>query len=78
MSSEQQLIANAHTAPDKAAQVFAATKPKLAIYSYLISFGASDDDVMAATRKAYSGRVEMGTDLTVIEIGDNITVRRPK
>ena len=58
--------------------MFAATKPKLAIYSYLISFGASDDDVMAATRKAYSGRVEMGTDLTVIEIGDNITVRRPK
>jgi len=38
----------------------------------------SDDDVMAATRKAYSGRVEMGTDLTVIEIGDTISVRRSK
>ena len=78
MTAEQQLIANAHTLPEKAAQVFTATKPKLAIYSHLILFGVSDDDVMAATRKVYSGRVEMGTDLTVIEIGDNITVRRSK
>lgn len=78
MTAEQQLIANAHTLPEKAAQAFTATKPKLAIYSHLILFGVSDDDVMAATRKVYSGRVEMGTDLTVIEIGDNITVRRSK
>jgi hypothetical protein len=33
---------------------------------------------MAATRKIYSGRVEMGTDLTVIDVGDNISVRRSK
>jgi hypothetical protein len=33
---------------------------------------------VAATQKGYSGRVEMGTDLTVIEVGDSITVRRPK
>jgi ribonuclease Z len=79
MTTEQQLIANAHTLPDKAAQVFTATKPKLAIYSHVILFGgASDDDVMSATRKAYPGRVEMGTDLTVIEIGDGINVRRFK
>jgi ribonuclease Z len=79
MTTEQQLIANAHTLPDKAAQVFTATTPKLAIYSHVILFGgASDDDVMSATRKAYPGRVEMGTDLTVIEIGDGINVRRFK
>ena len=77
-TTEQQQIANAHTLPEQAAQVFAAAKPKLAIYSHLILFGASDDDVMAATRKGYSGRVEMGTDLTVIEVGDNISVRRPR
>jgi len=77
-TTEQQQITNAHTLPEQAAQVFAAAKPKLAIYSHLILFGASDDDVMAATRKVYSGRVEMGTDLTVIEVGDNISVRRPK
>jgi ribonuclease Z len=78
MTTEQRLITDAHTLPDKAAQVFTATKPKLAIYSHLILFGVSDDDVMAATSKLYSGRVEMGTDLTVIEVGDTISVRRSK
>ena len=79
LTTEQTLVTNGHTLPDKAAQVFAATKPKLGIYSHVILFGgASDDDVMAATRKGYAGRVEMGTDLTVIEIGDNINVRRLK
>ena len=77
-TAEQQQITNAHTTPEQAAQVFAATKPKLAIYSHLILFGASADDVVAATQKVYSGRVEMGTDLTVIEIGDGINVRRPE
>jgi ribonuclease Z len=77
-TTEQQQITNAHTTPEQAAQVFAATKPKLAIYSHLILFGASADDVVAATQKGYSGRVEMGTDLTVIEVGDSINIRRPK
>jgi ribonuclease Z len=77
-TAEQQQIANAHTTPEQAAQVFAATKPKLAIYSHLILFGAPADDVVAATQKGYSGRVEMGTDLTVIEVGDSINIRRPK
>jgi ribonuclease Z len=77
-TTEQQQITNAHTTPEQAAQVFAATKPKLAIYSHLILFGASADDVLAATRKVYQGRVEMGTDLTVIEVGDSISVRHPK
>lgn len=77
-TAEQQQIANAHTTPERAAQVFAATKPKLAIYSHLILFGASADDVMAATQRVYNGRVEMGTDLTVIEVGDSINIQRPK
>jgi ribonuclease Z len=74
-TTEQQQITNGHTLPEQAAQVFAAAKPKLAIYSHLILFGASTDDVMAATRKIYGGRVEMGSDLTVIEVGDSISVR---
>ena len=77
-TTEQQQITNAHTTPEQAAQVFAATKPKLAIYSHVILFGASADDVVAATQKVYRGRVEMGTDLTVIEVGESISIRRPK
>ena len=77
-TTEQQQITSAHTTPEQAAQVFTATKPKLAIYSHLILFGGSADDVVAATKKTYARRVEMGTDLTVIEVGDTINVRRPK
>jgi ribonuclease Z len=75
---EQQQITNAHTTPEQAAKVFAATKPKLAIYSHLVLFGGSLDEVVAATQKVYSGRVEMGADLTVIEVGESVNVRRPK
>ena len=79
LTSQQKVIASAHTLPHEAAKVFAATKPRLAIYSHVILFGdASDDDVLSATRKDYPGRVEVGTDLTVIEIGDAIDVRRFK
>jgi ribonuclease Z len=76
VTTEQQLIIRAHTLPEQAAQVFAATKPRLATYSHLILFGVSDEDVMSATRKGYQGWVAMGSDLMVIEIGDSITVRR--
>jgi ribonuclease Z len=79
MTTEQQLIAKAHTLPDQAAKVFAAAKPKLAIYSHVILFsGVSDDDVLSATRKIYAGRLEMGTDLTVLEIGEDVSIRRLK
>ena len=77
-TTEQQQISSSHTLPEQAARVFAAAQPKLAIYSHLILFGATDDDVMAATRKVYGGRVEMGTDLTVIEVGDHINVQHRK
>jgi ribonuclease Z len=77
MTTQQQWIVSAHTTPNEAARVFAAAKPKLALYSHLILFaGASDADVMTATREVYPGRVEIGTDLTVIEIGDDVSVRR--
>ena len=79
MTTEQQLIAKAHTLPDQAAQVFTAAKPKLAVYSHVILFGgATDDDVLSATRNSYAGRVEMGTDLMVLEIGEDVSISRSK
>jgi ribonuclease Z len=79
LTPQQQFVINGHTLPGKAAEVFNAVKPRLAVYSHILLLGrASDDDVMSATRKVYSGRVEMATDLTVIEIGDAIDVRHVK
>lgn len=79
LTPQQQFVVNGHTLPDKAAAVFNATKPRLAVYSHVLLLGrASDDDVMSATRKLYSGRVEMGTDLTEIEISDGIEFRHVK
>lgn len=77
LTPQQQFVMNnGHTVPEKAAQVFSAVKPRLALYTHVLLLGtASDDDVMSATRKLYPGRVEMGTDLTEINIGSSVEVR---
>jgi hypothetical protein len=56
-----------------------ATRPRLAIYNHVLLLGtATDDELMRVTRAAYAGRVEMGVDLTVIDVADTISVRRLK
>jgi ribonuclease Z len=66
-----------HTRPEQAGEVFARVKPKLAVYSHIGRPSATEQDVIAPTRKTYSGRLELGEDLMVIEIGETVTVRRP-
>jgi len=80
LTPQQQFVMNnGHTVPEKAAQVFNAVNPRLALYTHVLLLGrASDDDVMSATHKLYPGRVEMGTDLTEINIGGSIEVRHLK
>jgi ribonuclease Z len=67
-----------HVTPDEAAEVFARTKPRLAVYSHIIQPGASEDDILARTRSRYSGKVEVGQDLMVIVIDTSVVVRRAK
>ncbi|HWI15330.1 MAG TPA: MBL fold metallo-hydrolase [Burkholderiales bacterium] len=67
-----------HTTPEEAAEIFSRTKPRLAVYSHLVQPTATADDVLPQTRARYSGRVELGEDLMVIEIGENVTVRSRK
>ena len=79
LNEQQQFVIAGHTTPSQAAQVFEATKPRLAIYSHVLLLGsASDEAVMATTRAGYSGRVEMGVDLTVIDVADTIATRQLK
>ena len=63
--------------PEQAGQVFSRAKPKLAVYSHIVLPTATEQDLIPQTRKTYSGPLELGEDLMVIEVGDKIEVRRP-
>jgi len=69
-----QKVINHHTTAEQAGVVFARVKPRLAVYSHFVPLEAPN--VLAETRKNYSGPVELGEDLMSIEIGAEIQVRR--
>lgn len=60
-----------HTTPEQAADVFSRVSPRLAVFSHSPGTPA----IVEQTKRSYSGRVEMGTDLMVIDIGDEVRVR---
>jgi ribonuclease Z len=66
-----------HVTPEQAGRVFARTHPRLAVFSHIAPAMVRDDELIPATRREYSGRLEVGADLMVITIGDSITVSRP-
>jgi ribonuclease Z len=66
-----------HTTPEQAGEVFARTKPKLAVYSHISLPTATEQDLIPPTRKTYAGPLELGEDLMVIEVGEKIEVQRP-
>jgi ribonuclease Z len=66
-----------HVTPEQAGEVFARTKPRLAVYSHIVLPTATNDDLILGTRKTYDGPLEVGEDLMVIEVGKDIVVRRP-
>jgi ribonuclease Z len=55
----------------------ARSKPKLAVYSHIVLPTATEQDLIPPTRRTYSGPLEVGEDLMVIEVGENVQVRRP-
>lgn len=67
-----------HTTPEQAGEIFTKTRPRLAVYSHIAQPGATESDLIPPTRKTYSGDVEAGEDLMVIEVGEKVTVQRPK
>jgi ribonuclease Z len=66
-----------HTTPEQAGELFSLVKPKMAIFSHIIQPNATEQDIIPPTRKTYTGAVELGEDLMVIEVGENIEIRRP-
>ena len=65
-------IVGHHTTPEQAADIFRRVSPRLALFSHAEGGAA----VVERTRRTYPGRVEFGEDLMVIEIGDEVVVRR--
>jgi ribonuclease Z len=66
-----------HVTPEQAAQVFTRVKPRLAVYSHICMPAALEQDILPPTRRLYSGPLELGEDLMVIEVGNEVAVRRP-
>ena len=60
-----------HITAEQVGVVFARVKPRLAVYAHI-----SDADLVTPARKSYSGPLETGEDLMVIDVGDTVTVRR--
>jgi ribonuclease Z len=71
-------IIDYHTTAEQAGRVFTRTKPKLAVYSHICMPAATNEDLLVPTRKTYTGPLEIGDDLMVIDIGDRVSVRRPQ
>jgi ribonuclease Z len=67
-----------HVTPEQAGEVFSKVKPRLAVYSHIVLPTATEEDLIPPTRKTYSGPLELGEDLMVIDVGDKIDVRRPR
>jgi ribonuclease Z len=65
-----------HSTPEQAGEVFARTKPRLAVFSHIVQADASEHDLIPPTRKHYAGPVEVGEDLMIIEVAEKIDVRR--
>ncbi len=63
-----------HTTPQQAGEIFSRISPKLAVYSHVIGgpVPGYEDEILEGTASTYSGAVEIGYDLTRIEVGDEV------
>jgi ribonuclease Z len=72
-----------HTLPEEAGRVFAADRPKMAVYSHIVLIRTATvppislDELAARTRTTYDGPLTIGADLMRFEIGDQVKVIPP-
>jgi len=67
-----------HILPEEAGKLFAKAQPKLVVYTHVITASnpltgikaPTTEDILAATRKTYNGRVLIGADLMSFKIDD--------
>jgi len=69
-------ILDHHTMPSEAATVFNRTQPKLAVYTHFTQQGTRTipeptvEEILAETRKTYSGALQAGEDLMSLDLTD--------
>jgi ribonuclease Z len=67
-----------HTTPEQAAEVYSRVKPKLAVYSHIVSlWGLRDEELTLRTRGLYSGPFEVGEDLMSFVVTDSVRTEWP-
>jgi ribonuclease Z len=72
-----------HTLPEEAGRVFAADRPKMAVYSHIVLIRTATvppislDELVARTRTTYDGPLTVGADLMRFEIGEQVKVVPP-
>ena len=69
-----------HTSPEDVGRVFAADRPKMAVYSHIVLIRTATvppiglEELEARTRSTYDGPLTVGADLMRFEIGEEVTV----
>ncbi len=65
-----------HTTPEQASKVFTLVKPKLAVYSHIVTINHyPTDEILKRTKENYSGPVILGEDLMSFSVGDIVTMK---
>ena len=65
-------MGNHHTSIPEAGEIFSRVQPKLAVYSHFIR--GDNQGLIEQTRDVYDGALLVGTEMTVITIGESIEV----
>lgn len=63
-----------HASPEQVGTLFTAAKPRLAVYSHIVPSVTTAEDLIAPTRKTYTGPLAVGYDLMTIVVGETIDV----
>ena len=71
--SRMDAIVTRHTTPEQAASIFSKVSPRLAVFSHSPGTAA----IVEQTRRSYGGRVAMGEDLMVVDVGTEVRVTPP-
>ena len=65
-----------HSTPEQAGRIFADASPRLAVFSHIVFSGDPETELIRRTRTAYTGPLEVGSDLMTIELDDVPRVTR--